>query len=64
VFGFFPECRSVSLRNQRSASPESQYRHGKFDPSLPPAFRAARLSAVRIEEIFHDEDRRSLATRL
>jgi putative transcriptional regulator len=39
---------------------------GKFDPSLPLAFRAARLFALRIEEIFHDpaldKDRRSLAT--
>jgi putative transcriptional regulator len=34
---------------------------GKFDPSLPLAFRAARLFGLRIEEIFHDEDRRSLA---
>ena len=34
---------------------------GKFDPSLPLAFRAARLFSLRIEEIFHDEDRRSLA---
>jgi hypothetical protein len=23
VFGFIPECRSASFRNQRSASPES-----------------------------------------
>ena len=28
---------------------------GKFDPSLPLAFRAARLFGMRIEEIFHDE---------
>ena len=35
---------------------------GKFDPSLPLAFRAARLFGMRIEEIFHDEDRRNLAT--
>jgi putative transcriptional regulator len=28
---------------------------GKFDPSLPLAFRAARLFGLRIEEIFHDE---------
>ena len=35
---------------------------GKFDPSLPLAFRAARLFGLRIEEIFHDEDRSSLAT--
>jgi putative transcriptional regulator len=32
---------------------------GKFDPSLPLAFRAARLFALRIEEIFPDEDRSS-----
>lgn len=35
---------------------------GKFDPSLPLAFRAARLFGMRIEEIFFDEDRRGLAT--
>ena len=35
---------------------------GKFDPSLPLAFRAARLFALRIEEIFHDEDSSNLAT--
>jgi len=28
---------------------------GKFDPSLPLAFRAARLFGLRIEEIFYDE---------
>jgi putative transcriptional regulator len=27
---------------------------GKFDPSLPLAFRAARLFGMRIEEIFRD----------
>ena len=32
---------------------------GKFDPSLPLAFRAARLFALRIEEVFDDEDRSS-----
>ena len=37
---------------------------GKFDPSLPLAFRAARLFALHIEEIFHDEDRSSLATEI
>jgi len=39
---------------------------GKFDPSLPLAFRAARLFGMRIEEIFHDptqdKDRSSLST--
>ena len=35
---------------------------GKFDPSLPLAFRAARLFGLRIEEIFHDEEGRSLRT--
>ncbi len=28
---------------------------GKFDPSLPLAFKAARLFALKIEEIFDDE---------
>ena len=28
---------------------------GKFDPSLPLAFKAARLFAMPIEEIFEDE---------
>ena len=28
---------------------------GKFDPSLPLAFRAARLFGLSIEEIFQDE---------
>lgn len=28
---------------------------GKFDPSLPLAFRLARLFGIRIEEIFSDE---------
>jgi len=37
---------------------------GKFDPSLQLAFRAARLFAMRIEEIFHDEDRSGLATEI
>ena len=35
---------------------------GKFDPSLPGAFRAARLFGLAIEEIFYDEDRSGLAT--
>ena len=29
---------------------------GKFDPSLPLAFRAARLFDLSIEDIFHDQD--------
>jgi putative transcriptional regulator len=37
---------------------------GKFDPSLPLAFRAARLFALPIEEIFLDEDRHDLATEI
>ncbi|HZU28513.1 MAG TPA: helix-turn-helix transcriptional regulator [Bryobacteraceae bacterium] len=37
---------------------------GKFDPSLPLAFRVARLFALPIEEIFHDEDRRGSATNM
>ena len=30
---------------------------GKFDPSLPLAFKLARLFGMRIEEIFEDEGR-------
>ena len=37
---------------------------GKFDPSLPLAFRAARLFGMHIEEIFHDEDLGGLATEI
>jgi putative transcriptional regulator len=41
---------------------------GKFDPSLPLAFRAARLFGMHIEEIFHDpaldKDPDSLATEI
>ena len=29
---------------------------GKFDPSLPPAFKAARLFELSIEDIFQDEE--------
>lgn len=29
---------------------------GKFDPSLPLAFRAARLFGLTIEDIFQDQD--------
>jgi putative transcriptional regulator len=29
---------------------------GKFDPSLPLAFKAARLFGLSIEEIFQDQD--------
>jgi putative transcriptional regulator len=41
---------------------------GKFDPSLPLAFRAARLFELHIEEIFHDpaldQDGSNLATEI
>ncbi len=37
---------------------------GKFDPSLPLAFRAARLFGMHIEEIFDDEERGSRATEI
>jgi len=30
---------------------------GKFDPSLPLAFKFSRLFKLKIEEIFQDEDR-------
>ena len=31
--------------------------NGKFDPSLPLAFKAARLFGLAIEDIFQDQDR-------
>ena len=41
---------------------------GKFDPSLPLAFRVARFYGLRIEEIFHDptldKDGNGLATEI
>jgi len=41
---------------------------GKFDPSLPLAFRAARLFGLLIEEIFHEPgletDRSSIAAEI
>lgn len=30
--------------------------NGKFDPSLPLAFKAARLFAMTVEEVFQDEE--------
>ena len=39
VFGIIPECRSASLRNKRSASPESSPKDdGTFSVDLPPGF--------------------------
>ena len=35
---------------------------GKFDPSLPLAFRAARLFGLSIEDIFQDEESNSATT--
>ena len=35
---------------------------GKFDPSLPLAFRVSRLFGMPIEELFHDEDRNTNTT--
>ena len=37
---------------------------GKFDPSLPLAFRAARLFGLRIEELFQDENRSNVETEI
>jgi len=37
---------------------------GKFDPSLPLAFRAARLFGMRIEEICQDQDRTNRETKI
>ena len=37
---------------------------GKFDPSLPLAFRAARLFGLPIEELFLDQDRSNHVTEI
>ena len=36
---------------------------GKYDPSLPLAFKLARLFDMRIEDIFHDEHSKNKGTR-
>jgi len=51
---------ALDLSRQATTATET----GKFDPSLPLAFRAARLFGLRIEEIFHDEDGRTPATEI
>ena len=38
-----------------SRQPVSALEHGKYDPSLPLAFRMARLFGLRIDEVFDPE---------
>lgn len=45
----------LALRLSVSRQTINAIETGKFDPSLPLAFRIARLFAMRIEEIFLDE---------
>ena len=46
----------AQLANQLEVSRQTvnAIENGKFDPSLPLAFKAARLFELSIEEIFHD----------
>ena len=45
----------LALRLEVSRQTVNAIEKGKFDPSLPLAFRAARLFNLSIEEIFQDE---------
>lgn len=45
----------LALRLEVSRQSVNAIETGKFDPSLPLAFKLARLFGTRIEEIFSDE---------
>lgn len=45
----------VALRLEVSRQTVNAIETGKFDPSLPLAFKIARLFELRIEEVFHDD---------
>ncbi len=49
----------LAQRLQVSRQSVNAIETGKFDPSLPLAFKLARLFGMRIEEIFEDEEPRS-----
>lgn len=46
VFGIIPECRSASLRNERSASPESPKTFADLHPIDKPASNSCSMDAV------------------
>jgi len=46
----------LALRLEVSRQSVNAIETGKFDPSLPLAFKLARLFGLRIEEIFEDSD--------
>ena len=46
----------LALRLEVSRQSVNAIETGKFDPSLPLAFKLARLFGMRIEEIFHDSE--------
>jgi len=46
----------LALRLEVSRQSVNAIETGKFDPSLPLAFKLARLFEMRIEEIFEDSD--------
>jgi len=48
-------CRTFTANRNRAMADPSAIETGKYDPSLPLAFRLARLFGMRIEEIFLDE---------
>jgi putative transcriptional regulator len=46
----------LAVRLEVSRQSVNAIETGKFDPSLPLAFKLARLFGMRIEEIFEDSD--------
>jgi putative transcriptional regulator len=55
------EWTQADLANHLSVSRQTvnAIENGKFDPSLPVAFRIAKLFDMRIEEVFFDEEETS-----
>jgi putative transcriptional regulator len=55
------EWTQADLANHLSVSRQTvnAIENGKFDPSLPVAFRIAKLFDMRIEEVFFDEEEAS-----
>ena len=47
----------LAVKVQVSRQTINAIEKGKFDPSLPLAFRISRLFQLSIEDIFHDESR-------
>jgi len=51
----------LALKLEVSRQSVNAIETGKFDPSLPVAFKLGRIFGLRIEEIFSDEEERGAA---